>query len=59
MLDPDAVPHDICPDRVELVGGYGFRIYWSDGHHTGIFTYGALFQSCPCERCRRDRDATT
>lgn len=59
MLDPDAVPRDIRPDRVELVGGYGFRIYWSDGHHTGIFTYGALLESCPCQRCRGGRPATS
>lgn len=44
LLDPATVPDDVRPDALELVGAYGFRIRWSDGHDTGIFTYEALYR---------------
>jgi ATP-binding protein involved in chromosome partitioning len=55
LLDPDTVPEDVRPERVELVGGYGIRIAWSDGHGTGIYTYRYLNEICPCERCTEAR----
>ena len=51
LLDPASVPADIEPRRIALVGGYGIRIEWSDGHHTGIFTYEYLHDRCPCATC--------
>jgi DUF971 family protein len=42
ILDPANVPDDVRPDRIELVGAYGLRIYWSDGHATGIYTFDML-----------------
>jgi len=39
VLDPGAVPADIHVVGVELVGAYGIRIRWSDGHATGIYTF--------------------
>ncbi len=42
ILDPATVPADIAPARLELVGSYGLRIRWSDGHGTGIFTFAQL-----------------
>ncbi|MEE8061699.1 MAG: DUF971 domain-containing protein [Gemmatimonadales bacterium] len=42
LLDPQQVSKDIVPEAVGLVGGYGIRISWSDGHDTGIYTFPAL-----------------
>jgi ATP-binding protein involved in chromosome partitioning len=52
LLDPESVPEDIRPVSVALVGAYGLRVHWSDGHGTGIYTFERLLASCPCERCR-------
>lgn len=52
ILDPAAVPVDVRPLSLALVGAYGLRINWSDGHGTGIYTFDRLFQQCPCDRCR-------
>ena len=51
LLDPATVPDDIRPAVLALVGGYGVRIQWSDGHSTGIYTFQRLLASCPCGRC--------
>ncbi len=52
ILDPGAVPQDIRPLSLGLVGAYGLRINWSDGHGTGIYTFERLLEGCPCPRCR-------
>ncbi|HXE58360.1 MAG TPA: DUF971 domain-containing protein [Gemmatimonadales bacterium] len=54
-LDPRAVPVDVRPLAVALVGQYGLRITWSDGHGTGIYTFRWLRERCPCDRCREGR----
>ena len=51
LLDPATVPADIRPLSIALVGAYGLRIEWSDGHSTGIYTFERLLGSCPCARC--------
>jgi len=55
LLDPGTVPMQIRPVSVELVGAYGIRIHWSDGHSTGIYTFERLLRSCPCQRCTRSQ----
>jgi ATP-binding protein involved in chromosome partitioning len=52
LLDPGRVPADIRPASVALVGTYGLRVDWSDGHGTGIYTFERLLASCRCPRCR-------
>lgn len=42
LLDPASVPADIRPLSLALVGAYGLRIVWSDGHGTGIYTFQLL-----------------
>jgi len=42
VLDPAAVADDIAVVALELVGAYGLRVRWSDGHGTGIFTFAWL-----------------
>lgn len=41
-LDPDSIPDDIGVSDCEQVGLYGLRIYWTDGHQTGIYTWDRL-----------------
>ncbi len=51
LLDPSTVPEDVAPLALELVGAYGLKIRWSDGHGTGIYTFRFLGERCPCARC--------
>ena len=41
VLDAARIPADIRPLSVALVGTYGLRVQWSDGHGTGIGYAGA------------------
>jgi DUF971 family protein len=51
LLDPALVPTDIRPVSLALVGAYGLRVQWSDGHGTGIYTFEQLRRACPCDLC--------
>ena len=42
LLDPGRVPQDVRPVKLQLIGNYGLKVWWSDGHHTGIYTFEAL-----------------
>jgi ATP-binding protein involved in chromosome partitioning len=55
LLDPATVPADIRPARLSLVGAYGLKVEWSDGHDTGIYTFDHLLSVCPCDRCKVER----
>lgn len=55
LLDPEAVPADVYPASIELVGNYAIRIRWTDGHDTGIYTYEYLLSLCGCEKCLKAR----
>jgi ATP-binding protein involved in chromosome partitioning len=46
LLDPATVPADVTPTAIQLVGGYGLRVTWSDGHSTGIFPWARLRALC-------------
>ncbi|HEY3012954.1 MAG TPA: DUF971 domain-containing protein [Gemmatimonadales bacterium] len=56
MLDPANVSSDIQPLSLALVGAYGLRVQWSDGHGTGIYTFEQLLRLCPCRRCAGPAD---
>ena len=43
-------------NSVEPVGHYAVRIYWSDGHSTGIYSFEHLRKICPCADCRAPRE---
>jgi DUF971 family protein len=45
-------------NSVEPVGRYAVRIYWNDGHNTGIYSFDHLRKICTCEECKRARAAT-
>jgi DUF971 family protein len=38
--------------NVEPVGNYAIKIYWNDGHSTGIYSYDHLRRICPCPACK-------
>jgi len=40
---------------VALVGAYGIKVQWSDGHGTGIYTFERLLAQCPCPKCSAHR----
>ena len=42
LLDSATIPTDVRPLHVALVGTYGIRVRWSDGHDTGIYTFAWL-----------------
>ena len=42
ILDPTQVPEDVHPVSFDPMGHYGVRIRWSDGHHTGIYSFETL-----------------
>jgi ATP-binding protein involved in chromosome partitioning len=42
LLDPATVPADVRPVQLALVGAYGLKVTWSDGHSTGIYTWDRL-----------------
>jgi DUF971 family protein len=56
LLQPGAIPAAIRPESLALVGAYGLRIRWSDGHDTGIYTFELLRGLCGCPRCRPPSD---
>lgn len=39
---PIHIPDDLEFRKVELVGQYALQFEWSDGHHTGIYTFEYL-----------------
>jgi ATP-binding protein involved in chromosome partitioning len=56
ILDPATVPEEVQADAIDLVGAYGIRVHWSDGHATGIYTFRGLREACPCPACQPDGD---
>jgi ATP-binding protein involved in chromosome partitioning len=57
LLEPGAIAPDVRPVALALVGSYGLRVTWSDGHATGIYTFQWLLDSCPCPACGANGDA--
>ncbi len=42
----------LAPVRMAPVGRYAYKIVWSDGHDTGIFTLEHLRALCQCPACQ-------
>jgi DUF971 family protein len=40
------------PVGITPVGHYAYKITWSDGHDSGLFTLEHLRRLCECEKCR-------
>ncbi len=43
-------------NSVEPVGSYAVRIYWNDGHSSGIYSFDHLRNICPCAECKQNHD---
>jgi DUF971 family protein len=43
-------------ESVEAVGSYAVRIYWNDGHSSGIYSFDHLRKICPCPECKAVRN---
>lgn len=52
ILKAESVPLDVRPRNIESVGRYAFKIDWSDGHDTGIYTFEQLRMQCECAKCQ-------
>ncbi|HVN76140.1 MAG TPA: DUF971 domain-containing protein [Thermoanaerobaculaceae bacterium] len=44
-------PEAFVPAAVALVGNYGLKVTWGDGHDHGIYDLKELRAACPCEAC--------
>lgn len=55
LLNPGTIDADVRPLSVALVGAYGMKVEWSDGHSTGIYTFERLLAQCPCPNCSANR----
>jgi DUF971 family protein len=63
-LDPLRVlkPSELVPlaaVSMPRVGRYAYKIVWSDGHDTGIYTLEHLRQLCQCADCARATEKRT
>jgi DUF971 family protein len=45
------IPSTLERVSVAPVGNYALNFGWSDGHHTGIYTFDYLRKLCPCSAC--------
>jgi DUF971 family protein len=43
----------LVPTAMPRVGRYAYKITWSDGHDTGIYTLEHLRALCQCPECTR------
>jgi DUF971 family protein len=57
ILQPEHVPADVYPLKIEHVGRYALRFDWSDGHRTGIYSFELLRRLCPCAQCEAPNEA--
>jgi ATP-binding protein involved in chromosome partitioning len=42
VLEPATVPLNIAPTRIWSLGNYAIGVSFSDGHRSGIYTFGHL-----------------
>lgn len=47
----------LAPVGMPRVGRYAYKIVWSDGHDTGIYTLEHLRSLCQCPECRPSETA--
>ena len=51
ILKPEELK-PLAPVAMAPVGRYAYKITWSDGHDTGIFTLEHLRALCECPECQ-------
>ena len=45
-IQRNAIPPNIRPTGVQIVGKYAAQIQWSDQHSTGIYHFDLLYELC-------------
>lgn len=51
VLRDEEVAPEVGPVSLELVGRYALRVWFSDGHSSGIYSFKYLRRLCPCPTC--------
>ncbi len=51
ILKPDEL-QPLAPVAMTPVGYYAYKITWSDGHDSGLYTLESLRELCQCPACR-------
>jgi DUF971 family protein len=46
IVDVEGIDPGIAIESMQLVGNYAVKIRWSDGHDTGLYTWGHLRRLC-------------
>jgi len=49
IVDVEGIDPQIAIREMQLVGNYALKIRWSDGHDTGLYTWGHLRRLCEQE----------
>ena len=47
VLRPETIPADLTQTEIRLVGNYALTVFFSDGHHLGIYTFPTLRENDP------------
>jgi ATP-binding protein involved in chromosome partitioning len=47
MNDPASVPSELEQSGLHMIGNYAISMHFSDGHHTGIYTFKYLRENDP------------
>lgn len=55
-LKDEDVPMLMMLKDIEQVGHYALRFIWSDGHDTGLYTFGHLRKMCQCDICAPNKE---
>jgi len=50
IVDVDGIDPEIAIREMQLVGNYALKLRWSDGHDTGLYTWGHLRTLCEQRR---------
>jgi len=40
-------------EDIRQIGNHAIRIYWDDGHNTGMYQWETLRDLCPCGQCTK------
>ena len=46
VVDVAGIDPEVAIREMQLVGNYALKIVWSDGHDTGLYTWGHLRRLC-------------
>lgn len=53
FVDP---PQHFEVEEIKQVGNHAIKIYWNDGHNSGMYQWETLRDMCPCDECYPEQD---